>query len=483
MSDFSPGLEGVLAARTVISMVDGQNGRLVYRGYVIADLAEDMSYEEVVHLLWHGELPNRTQLDEIGDKLRSKRNLDSAAQAALKALAAETHPMDVLRTVVSAQGASAHLVKPDIEQAIANVAVFPTLLAAFHRQRQGKEWLAPRADLGHAANYLYMLTGEEPAAELVHALNTYLVLLADHGMNASTFTARVIASTDSDLASCLVGAIGALKGPAHGGAPSAVMEQLEEIGTADNAEHWGREALERHQRFMGFGHRVYRTYDPRAKILKALCERLNPELLRPGFEMGGGRPPPAHRAPPGASPGDQRRVLLGGRAAGGRPPDRLLPRHLRHLPRRGLDRPRPRAGLSQPPHPAPVGVHRTRAQEARTARQTLASGQLTDAVLAGSLRSGWYEEPVAACRLGCRLLLGGASVILAANAANIPGAPALPGASQHQQSGEQKDATENQTGRQGQDPVGAGEQQDQAGDQGGHQDVPGTPDQSGDKQD
>ena len=278
MSDFSPGLEGVLAARTVISMVDGQNGRLVYRGYVIADLAEDMSYEEVVYLPWHGELPTRGQLDEISEKLRSHRNLNSAAQAALKALAPDTHPMDVLRTVVSAQGATARLLKPDIDQAITNVAFFPTLLAAFHRQRQGKDWLAPRDDLGHAANYLYMLTGEVPAPEKVRALNSYLVLLADHGMNASTFTARVIASTDSDLVSCLVGAIGALKGPAHGGAPSLVMEQLEKIGSPENAERWGREALERHERFMGFGHRVYRTYDPRARILKAMCERLNPSF-------------------------------------------------------------------------------------------------------------------------------------------------------------------------------------------------------------
>jgi citrate synthase len=276
MSEFSPGLEGVLAARTEISMVDGQNGRLVFRGYVIADLAEEMSYEEVAYLLWNGELPTRSQLDEISQKLRSKRSLNPPAQAALKSLSPDTHPMDVLRTVVSAQGASAHLVKPDIEQAIANVAVFPTILAAFHRQRQGKEWLPPRDDLDHAANYLYMLTGEEPAADQVRALNAYLVLLADHGMNASTFTARVIASTDSDLVSSLVGAIGALKGPAHGGAPSLVMEQLEKIGSPENAEKWGREALEHKVRFMGFGHRVYRTYDPRAKILKAMCERLNP---------------------------------------------------------------------------------------------------------------------------------------------------------------------------------------------------------------
>ena len=276
MSEFSPGLEGVLAARTVISQVDGENGRLVYRGYVIADLAETMSYEEVAYLLWHGELPDRAQLDELSGRLRSKRGLNAAATAALKGLAPDSAPMDVLRTVVSAQGVTARLAKPDLEQAVAYSAVFPTILAAFHRQRQGKDWIAPRPDLGHAANYLHMLTGEEPAQETVQALNSYLVLLADHGMNASTFTARVIASTDSDLVSCLVGAIGALKGPAHGGAPSLVMDQLEKIGAPENAERWGREALDRKERFMGFGHRVYRTYDPRAKILKAMCERLNP---------------------------------------------------------------------------------------------------------------------------------------------------------------------------------------------------------------
>jgi citrate synthase len=148
----------------------------------------------------------------------------------------------------------------------------------FHRRQLGLEPVKPRADLAHAANYLYMLNGKESSPELVRALNTYLVLLADHGMNASTFTARVIASTDSDLASCLVGAIGALKGPAHGGAPSAVMDQLEKIGTADKAESWMRAARKQKVRFMGFGHRIYRTYDPRAKILKEMCARLNPKF-------------------------------------------------------------------------------------------------------------------------------------------------------------------------------------------------------------
>ncbi len=277
-SEYVPGLEGIVAARTEISLVDGANGRLVYRGYVIADLAVEMSFEEVAHLLWNGSLPNRKELDALTRELAGSRALTPAATATLEALPADTDPMDVLRSVVSVQGVEHRLQKPTIPLAIHATASFPTILANFRRRVQGKEAVEPRNDLGHAANYLYMLNGQEATPELVRALNTYLVLLADHGMNASTFTARVIASTDSDLASCLVGAIGALKGPAHGGAPSAVMDQLEQIGTADNAEHWMREARKKKVRFMGFGHRVYRTYDPRARILKALCEQINPKF-------------------------------------------------------------------------------------------------------------------------------------------------------------------------------------------------------------
>ena len=279
MPEYVPGLEGIVAAQTEISLVDGANGQLVYRGYVIADLAEQMSFEEVAHLFWYGRLPKQAELDGLAAELAASRGLRPEARSTLDALPKDTDPMDVLRSVVSVQGVRPKLEKPTVEHAIHATATFPTQLAAFHRRRQGLEPVSPRADLGHAANYLYMLNGKESSPELVHALNTYLVLLADHGMNASTFTARVIASTDSDLASCLVGAIGALKGPAHGGAPSAVMDQLEQIGTADNAEHWLREARKRKVRFMGFGHRVYRTYDPRAKILKAMCERLNPTFF------------------------------------------------------------------------------------------------------------------------------------------------------------------------------------------------------------
>ncbi|GAC1508046.1 MAG: citrate synthase CitA [Candidatus Dormibacteraceae bacterium] len=278
MSAYVPGLEGVVASQTAISMVDGANGRLVYQGYVIADLAESMSFEEVAFLLWKGGLPKQAELDALSLELAASRGLTQAATTALDALPRDTDPMDVLRSIVSVQGVEHKLEKPSVPLAIHATASFPTILATFHRRQRGLEPVKPRADLGHAANYLYMLNGKESSPELVHALNTYLVLLADHGMNASTFTARVIASTESDLASCLVGAIGALKGPAHGGAPSQVMDQLEQIGTADNAEHWMREARKQKVRFMGFGHRVYRTYDPRAKILKAMCERLNPQF-------------------------------------------------------------------------------------------------------------------------------------------------------------------------------------------------------------
>src|SRR5229473_2067153 len=276
-SQYVPGLEGIVAAQTAISLVDGANGRLVYRGYVIADLAEDMSFEEVGHLLWYGRLPTRAELDGLTLELAGSRTLTSAATATLEALPKDTDPMDVLRSVVSVQGVEHRLKKPTIPLAIHATASFPTILAAFHRRGQGLAAVKPRADLAAAANYLYMLSSKESPPELVRALNTYLVLLADHGMNASTFTARVIASTDSDIASCLVGAIGALKGPAHGGAPSQVMDQLEQIGTPENAEHWMREARARGDRLMGFGHRIYKTEDPRAEELREMARIADPQ--------------------------------------------------------------------------------------------------------------------------------------------------------------------------------------------------------------
>jgi citrate synthase len=278
-STYVPGLEGIIGAQTAISHVDGANGRLIYQGYVIADLAEDMSFEEVAFLLWDGHLPNRAELQALTAELASHRELTEAARTALDALPPETDPMDVLRSVVSVQGVEHRLARPTRPLAIHATASFPTILADFYRRQVGIAPVKPRPELGHAANYLYMMNGKEASPEIVQALDTYLVLLADHGMNASTFTARVIASTESDLTSALVGAIGALKGPAHGGAPSAVLEQLELIGAAPDAEAYMREMRGRKEKFMGFGHRIYRVYDPRAKILKAMCERMNPRFF------------------------------------------------------------------------------------------------------------------------------------------------------------------------------------------------------------
>ena len=281
VAEFSPGLEGVVAAETAVSEVDGANGRLIYRGgYLIEDLVPVVSFEEAAYLLWHGELPNESQLDALREQMATARTLNKSARGTLMAMDAPTEPMDVLRTVVSAQGASKSLTKPSLDEAIALTAVFPTIVGAARRRGQGKAIVEPRADLGHAANLLWMMHGEEPAPEKVHLVDTYLVLLADHGLNASTFAARVVASTGSDLTSCVVGAIAALKGPAHGGATLAARNMLDKIGSAEDADKWLREAHARHERFSGFGHRVYRTYDPRAKILREMAKTAAPDLHR-----------------------------------------------------------------------------------------------------------------------------------------------------------------------------------------------------------
>jgi citrate synthase len=281
VSEFSPGLEGVVAAETAISEVDGANGRLIYRGgYLIEDLAPVVTFEEVAYLLWHGALPNESQLEELRRQFGAGRLLNRAANATLLATDPATEPMDVLRTVVSAQGAAKTFSKPTLEQAIALSAVFPTVVAATHRRRQGKETVEPRTDLSHAANLLWMMEGKEPDANKVHWVDSYLVLLADHGLNASTFAARVVASTGSDLTSAVVGAIGALSGPAHGRATFDARAMLDKIGSAENADKWLHEAHARHERFSGFGHRVYRTYDPRAKILREMARTAAPELQR-----------------------------------------------------------------------------------------------------------------------------------------------------------------------------------------------------------
>jgi citrate synthase len=270
------GLEGVVAATTSISKVEGTAGRLIYRGYNIHDLARTTSFEEVAHLLWFGHLPNKEELLDLKIRLLADRTMPDAILRVLNDLPATIEPMDALRTVTSAWGAMSIKGKPTIEQAIAVTARFPIFLAAFYRLRNDLQPLESHPELGHAANYLYLLTGKIPEEQHVKALNAYLVLLADHGMNASTFTARVVASTESDIVSALVAAIGALKGPLHGGAPSKVMDMLEAIGTTENAENWLRSALARGERLMGFGHRVYKTEDPRAEELRGLARLADP---------------------------------------------------------------------------------------------------------------------------------------------------------------------------------------------------------------
>jgi citrate synthase len=272
------GLEGVVAASTALSHVFGEEGRLVYRGYDIHELAGKASFEEVAYLLWEGRLPNRAELTDLRHRLDENRPLPPVVIDVLRALPEGTEPLDALRSGLSVLGPSlGDLFSVEEEQtldgAIALSARFPSILAAFHRLRQGLDPVEPKPGHSTAQSYLYQLFGTEADEHHYGPLETYLVLLADHGMNASTFTARVIASTQSDMCSALVGAICALKGPLHGGAPSLVLDMLNEIGSAENVETWLTSALDRGERIMGFGHRVYKAEDPRAEILRGLAER------------------------------------------------------------------------------------------------------------------------------------------------------------------------------------------------------------------
>ena len=267
------GLEGVIVDNSAICRIDGDAGRLIYRGYDIHDLASNSTFEEVAYLLWNGELPTREGLEGLKKQLSLERKIPDSLKRLLRELPRESNVLDVLRTTVSALGTGHQLKKPELPDAITITAKIPTINAAFDRIRRGEEPIDPRADLGHAANYLYMMTGREPDHAKEEALNKYLILLADHGMNASTFTARIVASTWSDLYSAVVAAICALKGPLHGGAPAPVLRMLKEIGKPERAEDWLRDHLRDGDRIMGFGHRVYRTTDPRAEILRDVATK------------------------------------------------------------------------------------------------------------------------------------------------------------------------------------------------------------------
>jgi citrate synthase len=277
------GLEGVVAAATALSHVFGEEGKLVYRGYDIHELAGRASFEEVAYLLWMGRLPTRQELSGLLRTLGEQRALPAQVIDAIGAIPATAAPMDVLRTGASALGAIDDVRfddEPDLDEAIALTAKFPGILATFFRLRQGLEPVAPKPEHSTAQSYLYQLFGREPDENHWRPLDVYLTLLADHGMNASTFTARVIASTGSDLVSAITGAVGALKGPLHGGAPSKVLDMLEAIGSAENVDAWLTAALDRGERLMGFGHRVYKAEDPRAEILRGMArEASTPEFF------------------------------------------------------------------------------------------------------------------------------------------------------------------------------------------------------------
>jgi citrate synthase len=277
---YSPGLEGVLAGETALSKVDGERGRLIYRGYRIGDLVERGSYPAVANLLWTGEWAPTHRLPT--------GPIPGPVLEILTALPTSTKPMDALRTAVSAWGATQELPwPPTVDQARALTSFSPSALAAFARLREGKDPVEPDPSLDLVEGFLYQLTGRRPDPSTARALDAYFIVGAEHGFNASTFTARVITSTRSDIASALAGAIGTMKGPLHGGAPSEVVDQLAKVGSVDHAEEWLRGALDRGERLMGFGHRVYRAYDPRAAALRKVAEGMEhkPDWLQLAIQV------------------------------------------------------------------------------------------------------------------------------------------------------------------------------------------------------
>jgi citrate synthase len=279
MADVKSGLEGVVVAQSKMSKVLGDVGRLIYSGYEIHDLAEYASFEEVAYMFWYCCLPTREQLDEFQEDMIGRRGISFQVMDLVRSTPPEAHPMAALRTAVSGLALNdpeaddlSH--ESNLRKAADMTAKMPTIIAAIDRNRKGLEPLGPRTDLNHAANFLYMLHGREPSEIEARAMNLYLVLLADHGFNASTFSARVTAATSSDMYSAVTSAIGTLKGPAHGGATEAAMQQLFDIGGVDNVEAWFEEARAQGRRVMGIGHRVYKAEDPRARHLRQTASEL-----------------------------------------------------------------------------------------------------------------------------------------------------------------------------------------------------------------
>lgn len=281
---FVPGLEGVVAVQTKLSHVDGQKGKLIISGYPIEELAGKVSFEEAADLLWTGSLPKAEEAEVLRKELAGLRTIRPETIDLIK-VARHSPPIDALRmacSTLSLDLSNPNDISPAADLSIAKrlTARFPTVVAAHARLRQGHDPIPPRADLGMAANFLYMVFGEEPHPTVAKALDTYWTTVMDHGMNASTFAARVIASTRSDMVSAVTGAVGALKGPLHGGAPGPVLDMLVDIQSADRAEAWLKNELAEGRRIMGFGHRVYKVRDPRAEVLAKTAEVLAGADLR-----------------------------------------------------------------------------------------------------------------------------------------------------------------------------------------------------------
>ncbi|HSJ59021.1 MAG TPA: citrate/2-methylcitrate synthase [Anaerolineae bacterium] len=275
--DIKRGLEGVIFTETYLSAIDGEAGKLSYCGFDIRDLAANATYEEAAFLLWYKRLPADPEMQMLSEWLRANRHLPKMVWGIMHSLPPNATPMEALRTVASTLSMFDRSCVHELEggsslcRSVSLTAKLPTIVASFDRLRSDRPPIEPRLDLGHAANFLYMMSGEEPDARAAQALETYFVLLADHGMNASTFSARVTASTLGDVYSAVVTALGTLKGPLHGGASYASMEHLIEIDSPDRVDEWFDERMENKERIFGFGHRVYKTEDPRATILREMA--------------------------------------------------------------------------------------------------------------------------------------------------------------------------------------------------------------------
>lgn len=273
------GLKGVVIGKSEICFIDGKRGKLIYRGYDIHDLVKHSNFEEVVYLLWYGELPTKKNFDDLYKSLVINRALSKEAISLLKSFPKKATPMEVLRTAISTlsltdRSADDTSFESNVKKAINLTAKTATIIAAFDRIRNGKEPIEPNPNLNHAANFLYMLTGKVPDEMISRFFDICLILHADHELNASTFAARVTSSTLSDLYSAITSAVGTLKGPLHGGANIEVMKMLTDMGTVDKAKEYVRTRLAERKRIMGFGHRVYKTEDPRATHLRRMSKEM-----------------------------------------------------------------------------------------------------------------------------------------------------------------------------------------------------------------